>query len=171
MDSQEDDRSSTSALKLAKLDRDAWVPFAKLIMALFGLKLCRTPMRVERSAVTIATYSGSATLVAALSQYDIDNQGCYDLLMLSMAKCNEGRTVLSGYEYTPGHVDAANPCKYMYADDGRGAYYRLEHNAMGGAGIDTGAYYMREVLRTRSSTSSVKERVTAQGSLSWNDAM
>ena len=159
MDSREDDRSSTSgALKLAKLTRDAWVPFAKLIMALFGIKLCRTSMRVERAAVTAATYPGSASLAAALSQYD-DNQKCYDLLMLSMANCNEGRTVLSGYEYMPGHADAANPCKY--ADDGRGAYFRLEHNAMGGAGIDTGAYYMREVLRQRSSTLSIKERVAA----------
>ena len=92
MDSRDEDTrgSSASSLKLRTLSRDAWIPFSKLIKALFGIKNCRTPLRVARSDVAIATFPGSADLVAALVLYDAENQKAYDLLTLAMANCPEG---------------------------------------------------------------------------------
>ena len=135
----EDTRSpSVSSLKLRTLTRDAWIPFSTLITALFGIKLCRIPIRVARADVVVGTYPGSADLAAALVRYDDDNQKIFDLLTLAMALCAEGRAVMNEFGYNPALADVANPAKY--ADDGRNAFLRLERNAMGGGGVNTAAY-------------------------------
>ena len=81
------------------------------------MKYCRTPIRVARPDVVIATFPGSADLAAALALYDAENQKCYDLLTLAMARCPDGRTVMTEFEMNAAIVDAANPAKY--ADDER----------------------------------------------------
>jgi hypothetical protein len=88
MDPRDEDMrsSSASSLKLKTLSRDAWIPFSKLIKAFFGTRNCRTPMRVARPDVAIATFPGSADLAAALVLYDAENQKCYDLLTLAIAQ-------------------------------------------------------------------------------------
>jgi hypothetical protein len=117
MDSRDEDMrgSSASSLKLRTLSRDAWIPFSKLIKALFGMRVCRTPIRVARPYVVIATFPGSADLAAALVLCDAENQKRDDLLTLAMANCPEGRTVMTEFEMNAAIVDVANPAKY--ADD------------------------------------------------------
>jgi hypothetical protein len=78
--------------------------------------------------------------------------------MLAMSQCPEGQTVLASFEFNPTIVDLANPAKY--ADDGRGAYLQLASNAMGGQGITTGTYFMRQLFDIKQKDASVKDRVT-----------
>ena len=63
-----------------------------------------------------------------------------------MANCSEGRAVLLSLSSNPDLADVTNPTKY--ADDGRNAFLRLEHNAMGGGGANTAAY--NTILRDKS---------------------
>ena len=108
--------------------------------------------------MVVATYPASVDIPAAQALWDIDNQKCFDLTMLAMSNCPEGQTVLSAFEYNPAILDIADPAKY--ADDGRGAYLQLEHNAMGGKGITTGAYFMRLLFDMKLKDVPVKERIT-----------
>ena len=160
MDIHDEDTKSSSYLKLKRLNKEGWIPFATLLIALFGIKGCRIPIRVARPDVGIATYPGSADVPAALATWDKDNQKCFDLTMLAMSHCSdsEGQTLLSAFEFNPTIADLANPAKY--ADDGRGAFYRLEHNAMGGKGITTGAYFMRQLFDIKLKDVSVKDRIS-----------
>ena len=113
---------------------------------------------MARPDVVVATYPGSADVAAAKATWDIENQKVFDLTMLALSNCPEGQTVLSAFEYDPAIVDIADPAKY--ADNGRDAYLQLEHNAMGGKGITTGAYYMRLLFDMKLKDVSVKERIT-----------
>jgi hypothetical protein len=158
MDIHDEDTKNSSSLKLKRLNKESWIPFAKLLTALFGIKGCRIPIRVARPDVVVATYPGSADVPAALATWDKDNQKCFDLTMLAMSQCPEGQTVLASFEFNPTIVDLANPAKY--ADDGRGAYLQLASNAMGGQGITTGTYFMRQLFDIKQKDASVKDRVT-----------
>ena len=158
MDLRDEETKSSSSLKLKRLNRDSWIPFAKLLIALFGIKGCRIPIRVARPDVVVATYPGSTDVAAAQASWDLENQKAFDLLMLALSNCPEGQTVLSAFEYNPASVDIADPKKY--ADDGRGAYLQLELNALGGKGITTGSYYMRILFDMKLKDVSVKERIT-----------
>jgi hypothetical protein len=51
---------------------------------------------------------------------------------------------MTEFEMNAAIVDVANPAKY--ADDGRNAFLRLENNAMGGGGVNTAAFYMRQLF-------------------------
>ena len=157
MDLRDEETKSSSSLKLKRLNRDSWIPFAKLLIALFGIKGCRIPIRVARPDVVVATYPGSADVAAAKAAWDIENQKVFDLTMLALSNCPEGQTALSAFEYDPAILDIENPAKY--ADNGRDAYLQLEHNAMGGKGITTGAYYMRLLFDMKLKDVSVKERI------------
>ena len=158
MDINDEDTKSSPSLKLKRLNKESWIPFAKLLVALFGIKGCQIPIRVARPDVGVATYPGSADVPAALATWDKDNQKCFDLTMLAMSQCPEGQTVLSAFEFNPTIADLAIPAKY--ADDGRGAFYQLEHNAMGGMGISTGAYFMRQLFDIKLKDVSVKDRIS-----------
>ena len=83
---------------------------------------------MARLDVEAATYPAAIDAAVARALWDTDNQKCFDLTMLAMSNCPEGQTVLSAFEYDPAILDIANPAKY--ADDGRGAFYQLEHNAI-----------------------------------------
>ena len=158
MDLRDEETKSSSSLKLKRLNRDSWIPFAKLLVALFGIKGCRIPIRVARPDVVVATYPGSTDVAAAQASWDLENQKAFDLLMLALSNCPEGQTVLSAFEYNPAIADIADPKKY--ADDGRGAYLQLELNALGGKGITTGSYYMRILFDMKLKDVSLKERIT-----------
>ena len=158
MDLRDEETKSSSSLKLKKLNRDSWIPFSKLLIALFGIKGCRIPIRVARPDVVVATYPGSTDVAAAQASWDLENQKAFDLLMLALSNCPEGQTVLSAFEYNPAIADNADPKKY--ADDGRGAYLQLEINALGGNGITTGSYYMRILFDMKLKDVPVKERIT-----------
>ena len=110
MDLRDEETKSSSSLKLKRLNRDSWIPFAKLLIALFGIKGCRIPIRIARPDVVVATYPAAADIPAAQALWDIDKQKCFDLTRLP-----EGQTVLSAFEYNPAILDIANPAKY--ADD------------------------------------------------------
>ena len=119
MDLRDEETKSPSSLKLKRLNRHSWIPFAKLLVALFGIKGCRIPIRVARPDVVVATYPGSAdvarrgssstwqqlNVAAAQVVWDLENQKAFDLLMLALSNCPEGQTVLSAFEYNPAIVD------------------------------------------------------------------
>ena len=60
-----DDEIRSSSLKWTQLTRDTWQPFAKQLIALFGIKGCRIPLRVKLADVVVATYPACADRVAA----------------------------------------------------------------------------------------------------------
>ena len=126
MDLRDEETKSSSSLKLKKLNRDSWIPFSKLLIALFGIKGCRIPIRVARPDVAVATHPGSADVAAAQALWDTDNQKVFDLTMLAMSNCPEGQTVLSAFEYDPTILDIEDPAKY--ADNGRDAYVMRTFN-------------------------------------------
>ena len=111
MDLRDEETKSSSSLKLKRLNRDSWIPFAKLLIALFGIKGCRIPIRVARQDVVVATYPTATDADAARALWDTDNQKCFDLTMLAMVQCPEGQTVLSGFEFDPAILDIADPAK------------------------------------------------------------
>ena len=163
MDIHDEDTKSSSSLKLKRLNKEGWVPFAKLLTALFGIKGCRIPILKGGTTRCRCGYISricrcTTDVPAALATWDKDNQKCFDLTMLAMSQCPEGQTVLASFEFNPTIVDLANPAKY--ADDGRGAYLQLASNAMGGQGITTGTYFMRQLFDIKQKDASVKDRVT-----------
>ena len=97
---RDEETKSSSSLKLKRLNRDSWIPFAKLLVALFGIKGCRIPIRVARPAAVVATYPGSADVAAAKAAWDIENQKAFDLTMLAMSNCPEGRRYCTASWYS-----------------------------------------------------------------------
>ena len=152
------DDKDTRSLCLEKLDRDTWSRFAELFAAKAGILKCRIPLRLPRAGVVPTTYPDCADVAAALAKYDVDNQHVYDLLMLALRNCLEARNVLARFALSPDLSDKSNPA--AHADDGRGAFTQLAHNALGGSGTTTASLYVRQLFSIDTNLA-IKETVQA----------
>ena len=66
-------------------------------------------------------------------------------------------TVMSSFAFDPAIADDANPAKS--ADNGRGVFFQLESNAMGGNTTFTASFYMRQLFDMKPNNLPVKQRV------------